>query len=187
MDRGQYGTARYILQIAVEGWLKPVRRADSGTPATQDVSTIGDSKMATKIERFKNGLAAAAPDITFDVSREIDPYFEWDGDGPDPVNRGLDPYDVDVCVRTIAGGEEVKECTSLGGSYFRSDDPTEDPLIHGYLPQMVKEAMEKITTHPVSAETKSQATAAVKFLREWSAREYEQQRTRFARRGTKTR
>lgn len=83
-------------------------------------------------------LRKLAPSVCFSASREVDPYFTWDGDGEDPVNNGYTPYDVDVTASVIVGGVLVQETDSLGGCYFMDDEPIGD--IHGYLPQMIQEA-----------------------------------------------
>lgn len=87
-------------------------------------------------------LKAVAPLVHFSVTREIDRNFEWDGDGPDPELEGFYAYDVTVTARTIARGVMFEGHDYLGGSYFKHDEPCGD--IHGYLPQMLLEAVESL-------------------------------------------
>lgn len=82
------------------------------------------------------------PDIVITVEREVDSLFEWDGDGPDPTEDGFIAYDVDVRATTIYDGEFIMGSTSLGGSYYRYEDPIGD--VHGYLDQMIDEAIKEM-------------------------------------------
>jgi hypothetical protein len=88
-------------------------------------------------------LRSIAPSILFQVKWEEDRYFRWDGDGPDPRERGYDPHDVDVSATAIVKGQEVQGEASLGGVYDKPDK--KDPDIHGYLPQMLEEAASKLS------------------------------------------
>ena len=87
-------------------------------------------------------LRASRPDVAITVTREEDPYFVWDGDGPDPIENGFEPCNVTVTASTIHHGELIQGKSTLGGSYFEPDEPCAD--IHGYLPQMVEEAVEEL-------------------------------------------
>ena len=87
-------------------------------------------------------LRLSRPEIAITVSRIIDEYFRWDGEGPDPVKRGYYPYDVDVKATCIINGTVFEGSASLGGSYFKENEPINE--IHGYLPQMVEEAIEQM-------------------------------------------
>ena len=87
-------------------------------------------------------LRASRPDVAITVSRAIDTNFRWDGDGPDPYLDGYDPYDVTVRASTIQAGELIEGESTLGGSYFKRDEPFNE--LHGYLPQMVEEAVEEM-------------------------------------------
>ena len=87
-------------------------------------------------------LRASLPDVAITVTREEDPYFVWDGDGPDPIENGFEPCNVTVTASTIHHGELIQGKSTLGGSYFEPDEPCAD--IHGYLPQMVEEAVEEL-------------------------------------------
>lgn len=79
-------------------------------------------------------LAKIAPAITFNVAREYDPHFRWDGDGPDPVEEGYLPHD--VTVYATAGNREG--IASMVGHYQK---PGEVDDLGGYLPQMLEEAV----------------------------------------------
>lgn len=87
---------------------------------------------------YAEDLATVAPSIVFEVSRSLDPYHSWDGDGPDPRDDGFSPYDIDVTAETIVRGKRVQGAASLGDSYFRPTEPTGD--IHGYLLQLLDNA-----------------------------------------------
>jgi hypothetical protein len=90
-----------------------------------------------------------APSIAIAVSYELDRYFQWDGDGPDPSEEGYNPYDVTVKASTIANGEELHGEAHLGGTYEKSVSEA-DPEINGYLNQMVDEALDELAKQPVS-------------------------------------
>jgi len=87
-------------------------------------------------------LKIKRPEVAITVSREADEYFRWDGDGPDPTEEGFQAYDVDVKARAIRNGVMYEGNSSLGGSYFQDDEPCGE--IHGYLRQMVEEALEEL-------------------------------------------
>lgn len=127
-------------------------------------------------ERFSRelrGLKSVAPSIAFSVSWEIDPYFRWDGDGPDPREEGYEPHNVDVYARAVVGGEVIEGRASLGGVY---EKPGEfDPDIHGYLPQMLKETVDEISKE-FRGRLLSEAKAAKKYLKDAMRARYEAQR-----------
>ena len=87
-------------------------------------------------------LRLARADVAITVSRTVDECFVWDGDGPDPIDEGFQAYDVDVVASTIRDGKLIEGRASLGGSYYQDDEPLGE--IHGYLPQMVEEAIEEL-------------------------------------------
>ncbi len=87
-------------------------------------------------------LKADRPDIAITLSRSMDDNFRWDGDGPDPNEEGYYAYDVDVTAIAIRNGVVLEGRASLGGSYFQPDEPIGE--VHGYLPQMVEEAVEEL-------------------------------------------
>jgi len=87
-------------------------------------------------------LKITRPDVVIEVTRERDEYFRWDGDGPDPEEEGFEAYDVDVTARCIRNGEMVEGRDSLGGSYYKPDEALGE--VHGYLPQMIDEALEEL-------------------------------------------
>lgn len=89
-----------------------------------------------------NALKLTRPDVCIKVSRTIDRNFRWDGDGRDPVERGMDAYDIDVTAMTIRNGKIVEGHASLGGTYMYPQDKIGE--ISGYLPQMVDEAVEEL-------------------------------------------
>ncbi len=87
-------------------------------------------------------LRASRPDVAIMVRRERDESFVWDGDGPDPEDEDFYAYDVDVLACSIRNGTLYEGTASLGGSYFKEDEPIGE--IHGYLPQMVEEAVKEL-------------------------------------------
>jgi len=118
-------------------------------------------------------LKRLAPSIAFEVSHERDENFVWDGNGPDPQDEGYVAYNFDVTASAIVKGETVKGESTLGGSY---NLPAEiDPDIHGYLPQMLREAglalISRLTSLrfapaevPIPTILKAEAKLAVEYL-----------------------
>lgn len=134
-----------------------------------------DSKLPPKL---KNDLAKVAPNLAFKVEWEIDEYFRWDGNGPDPVKRGYHPHDVDVTVMTIVGGVLVSGTDSLGGTYEKIDKV--DMEIHGYLNQMLCGALEDLKVAHASAlhvipGRSDEIDAAIKIVKTRSQLEYDKQ------------
>ena|SRR5688572_16656156 len=93
-------------------------------------------------EQIMERLREIAPNVAFSVSRESDPYFSWDGEGPDPRDEGFEPCNVTVTAKAIVNGRTVEGHDYLGGSYFKPDEKCGD--VHGYLPQMLLEASEDL-------------------------------------------
>ena len=108
-------------------------------------------------------LRGIAPSIAVHVSKESDPGFRWDGDGPDPEGDGLYPYDVCVTAKAILDGRLVEGVAYLGGSYYEPGEPVGDA--HGYLPQMLRDALESLQDQagPLT-EAAHQAGRAIRFL-----------------------
>ncbi len=52
-------------------------------------------------KKIQKKLAEVAPSILFQVEWELDPYYKWNGDGPDPRNKGQFPHDVTVSASVI--------------------------------------------------------------------------------------
>ena len=103
------------------------------------MKTIPPNPDKVEADKLLAELRELAPSIVFSVSREIDNSYRWDGDGQDPAKDGFDAYDVTVTASAIVKGELIEGNDYLGGSYFLSDEPT--GMIHGYLPQMLAEAL----------------------------------------------
>lgn len=82
------------------------------------------------------------PDVAVQVSRELDSYHSWDGDGPDPRNDGYSPYTVTVKAMTIRNGVLLEGVAYLGACYFLPEEPIGD--VHGYLPDMLAEALTEL-------------------------------------------
>ena len=96
-------------------------------------------KTLSKIESLK----ASNPEIAITVEWELDEYFEWDGDGPDPQDEGFNPYTVIVRASRIAKGELETGEAILWGCYSK-DAGKDDPEISGYLDQMIDEAVKNL-------------------------------------------
>jgi len=90
-----------------------------------------------------DAVRKADPSINISVTWEQDPSFVWDGDGPDPVEDGFAAYDVTVTATKIIDGEMYEGHEYLGGSYSPYGGP-HCPLVHGYLAQMVDDAIEDL-------------------------------------------
>lgn len=99
----------------------------------------GKRLFATTPEGILEGLRKIAPSVAISVSWELDSYFSWYGDGPDPREEGYSLYNVTVTAKAIVDGEEEEGHAYLGGSYSKPNE--HDPNIHGYFPQMVDEAL----------------------------------------------
>jgi hypothetical protein len=116
-------------------------------------------------------LCRIAPNVRFSTSKEVDPYYTWDGDGPDPVERGLYPHDVLFTCCVIVDGELKEAVASLGGSYFELDEEVGDA--HGYLLDKLEEAaLELMGELDSQLRLWTQLDDAVRFLKEQSRREY---------------
>lgn len=120
-------------------------------------------------------LDKIAPDIDFNVEWEEDPSFEWDGEGPDPREEGYVPHDVRVSAMVVIEGKEIVGDAYLGGTYDKPDE--QDPDIHGYLPQMLSEAVVNLIGRKFvfgprewsprgESKIKEQAQAAAEYLLE---------------------
>jgi hypothetical protein len=137
---------------------------------------MSNHKFTPKLEYLQT-LKQIAPAIALSVSRTHDENFVWDGDGPDPVDDGYLPFDVDVKARSIVQGEILEGSQSLGGSYFAPDEPIGD--CHGYLPQMLEEAIADLLKQPAIENQSAiwhQGRQAQDFLRRLMREQYEAQR-----------
>ncbi len=131
-------------------------------------------------------LSTETPDIAFSVSRQLDPSFRWDGDGPDPEDDGYRAYDVEVAATVIVNGAFVEGIACLGGSYFQSGEPNGN--IHGYLLQMMDDALAELIANLStngenicfsSANVKqAQAKYAKTIVQKQMRREYDEQMTK---------
>lgn len=84
-------------------------------------------------------LRDVAPDLAVTVHFEEDYGFQWDGDGPDPVEEGFTCYDVEVRASIIFQGEIVSRSEYMGGHYAKGGDLDTD--LSGYFPQMAHDAV----------------------------------------------
>lgn len=103
---------------------------------------VGKRLFATTPEGIIAGLARIAPHIAIDVSWDEDPYFRWDGEGPDPREEGYIPHDVTVTAMAIIDGRQMDGKAYLGGVYEKPGEQDQD--VHGYFPQMVDEALSEL-------------------------------------------
>lgn len=94
------------------------------------------------VSQLLTGLRQVSPSIAFSVTREVDYSYEWDGNGPDPIEEGLAPYDVTVSAAVIIHGEVVTGEEYLGGCYYGPDEPCGD--VNGYLHQMLVGALDDL-------------------------------------------
>lgn len=127
---------------------------------------------------IKAALAKTAPSIEFLTSKEVDHSYEWDGDGPDPIDDGQYPHDLTFTARTIVNGEMVEGESFLGGSYYEICEPVGDA--HGYLLQQLKEAAQELITELRKTNGTSwlvnQLYCAIDWINAESRRQYELQR-----------
>jgi len=86
-------------------------------------------------------LKQKRPEVSVRVTWEIDPYYEWDGDGE--LLEDMIAHNVDVKALTIINGVLLEGVASLGGCYS-NEDGSHDPEIHGYFPQLLEEALEDL-------------------------------------------
>lgn len=129
-------------------------------------------------------LKRLAPSIACTLVYERDPYYTWDGDGPDPSDEGYEPFTVTVVVKTIEGGEEISGLDDLGGNYEKVDSrgrvshPDED--IGGYLPQMLDKALEELLEElgeiVGGASVKTQVKKARAYIKRYMRESYRKQR-----------
>ncbi len=98
---------------------------------------------ATTPVGIMSGLRRIAPDITIDTVWSEDPYFIWDGEGPDPVNKGYVPHNVVVRaeVQTV-DGETLSGDDGLGGVYERPGVEPGD--VHGHFYDMLGVALSEL-------------------------------------------
>ena len=102
-------------------------------------------------------LKRLAPSVAYTTEVAVDHDFVWDGDGPDPVEKGFQAYDAWVHATKIVDGEEVEESVCLGGVYMKS--PNESPDFHGYLTGMLKDVTDQmLKAFPTDAQLLSAST-----------------------------
>lgn len=118
-------------------------------------------------------LGQVAPSIAFSVRWEEDPNFRWDGDGLDPAEEGFIAYDVDVAARAIVNGKLEEGEAHLGGSYSKPGE--HDPDIHGYLNDLLQEALDRLKDEVGALPDIKRARD---YLKEDSRKSYEAQRRR---------
>ena len=88
-------------------------------------------------------LRQARPDVAITIGREIDDDAVWEFDDPQPDDARA--YVWEVTAYTIKDGKIYSGTSYLGCSWY--NDPAHakvDSDIHGYLPQMINEAVDKM-------------------------------------------
>lgn len=95
-----------------------------------------------KANQLLKGLAKVAPTVGITVNRTVDRHYEWDGDGPDPIEEGYLPYDIVVVATMIVDGKTLHGQDSLGGNYEKPG--RHDPEVSGYFHQMLVAALEDL-------------------------------------------
>ncbi len=123
-------------------------------------------------------LKKIAPTVVFSTEWTPDRHFKWDGDGPDPIERGLIAFDVDVTATVIVNGEFKEGKASLGGTY--EDPDKKDPDISGFLPQMLQESatelLKELINIPGSSVQATHLRDAIRYLLLELKARYEAQR-----------
>jgi len=119
-------------------------------------------------------LRRLAPSVWFNATHTPDPYFSWDGDGPDPREEGYDPCTVVITAATIRIGGITQGESSLSGYYTKPGKSTDD--LDGYLPQMLDEATVELQNRiPESSPIYSELKAVGAFLAQEMRDRYESQ------------
>lgn len=109
-------------------------------------------------------MRTIAPNVVFIATRDPDPDYVWDGDGPDPIDDDFEAYNVDVTVNTVVDGKAFEAVASLGGCYFKDDEPIDD--LHGYLPQKLEEAASELHGQVPDSNVKDQLSHAIAMLKQ---------------------
>lgn len=104
------------------------------------MTTTNNNPMA--VPQLLTGLRQVSPSIAFSVTRGMDQSYEWEGDGPDPLEAGYEPYNVTVSAFVIIHGEVVTGIDYMCGCYYRPDEPCGD--VNGYLHQMLVGALDDL-------------------------------------------
>lgn len=124
------------------------------------------------IASIKRKLAELAPEIEFTSTRERDPFCKWDGNIP--LAKGYHAYYVTVRARAIHKGEMCEAEAYIGGSYYRDTEPLGE--VHGYLPQMLEEAVDELSRKVGSNPSLcGQALRARDWLKELMRQNWEEQ------------
>jgi hypothetical protein len=124
--------------------------------------------MKTDSKSLCNEFASLAPGLALNTTWEPDPYFSWNGDGPDPRENGYSPYDVKVTATIISNGLMFENSADLGGCYAQPGEFC--PEVHGYWNQMAEEAISELPDFPGKA-------AALSLLHTARQIDYDRQRT----------
>lgn len=79
------------------------------------------------------------PSVAITVNQHLDQLYKWDGYGPDPEKDGYRPYFIVVKAMMIHDGKLLTGKDSIGGSYYRDNEPIGEA--NGYLHDLVYMAL----------------------------------------------
>lgn len=110
---------------------------------------MAERDFAIRPKTILKRLRRIAPDVDIDVEWTPDPYFEWDGDGPDPAEEGYVAHDVEVRVTvTDQEGEQIAEGSDfLVGVYARPGEEDSE-YFTGMLYEAIEGAARALTGRP---------------------------------------
>lgn len=101
-------------------------------------------------QQLIEALRKTRPDVCVSIEWTPDPYYIWDGDGPDPETYGQTAHDVTARAVTIRNGRMVEGIDFLGGSYSPFGGP-HCPDVHGYGCQMIEAAVADLDRQLIEA------------------------------------
>ena len=114
-----------------------------------------------------NRIKRIAPNVAITITREYDPYYQWVGDAPDESHSGHLPYTVAVKATAIIRGELVEALDALCGCHYHPDEELGD--VHGYLPDMITQAVNVLLKRAKHRFPDSQSLANAAALNELEA------------------
>lgn len=87
-------------------------------------------------------LKTEFPEIYIFTLWQHDPFYEWNGDGPNPQDEGCLPHNITVCAVKISNGEKLTGFAYLGGCYKLPDEENEE--VDGYFEALAREAISNL-------------------------------------------